>query len=235
MAAPAIRPRSRWQPPTAGSVDPDHPLSQGLVGWWTHTGTDLMGLLPLVPTGISHATGMFGRGVGMTAANASLAAVALPAHKIGPPATVVAVITKTASAVGGVSMFGTFPNDGATPTLGLALMTSNSNQIYAATNSGAGLITGTPSTLANGPHVVVGTFTPTSIGLWVDGNRISADVVALAPAYPGTSWVSAGPGFADQAGRTANMTFHAGSIYRRVLSPVEIAMLHADPYCMIRP
>lgn len=235
MAAPAIGRRSRWAPPAGAALDWNHPLSQGLVGFWTGDGTDLTGKLRLVPSGVSRGVGEFGDGAAMVTADANMSAGALDAHKIQVPVTLVAVVTEFATRAF-LPMFGVAVNNGELPRLSYMLYYTDSGRVYCRSNNAGSIVDGTVSTspLPAGPNVVVGVFTGTGMELWLNGRRDRTDAVTLNPTYPGTCWVTSGVKLPYIAGRIPNSIFHAGSMYARVLSGNEIAALYADPYCMLR-
>ena len=232
---PAIGRRSRWGPPAGAALDWNHPLSQGLVGFWTGDGTDPTGKLPLVPSGATRDVGQFGDGAVMVTTGANMSAVALPEHKVGPPISIVVVYTKLGvAAVDNCPLFGLLVNNANSPYAAYSVWSAGgSGNLWAMANNAGVLVTGAQVPLANGAHVVVVTFTPSTIDTWLDAKRSASAAVTVNPTFPGTCLIATGA-VGGRANTTLNCTFHAGSIYNRILSANEIAMLAADPFCMFQ-
>lgn len=226
--------RPGWTPSPTGRLNFNHPLAQGLIGYWDEDGQDLVGGLTLTRNKVQHGRGGFGPGASFITAGAYMSATADSRHTVGAPVTLVAVVTKIATPSFNMNIFGTLPSDGDTPYAGFAIFIDSAGLVYGVSNNADTPVNGAKTGFSVGSHVITATFRPATLAVWLNNTRVSSDAVTVNPSYSEAYSVAAGAATAVYVNRTPNFTFHGGAMYNRILSPNEIATLSADPFCMFQ-
>ena len=237
MAAPAIRPRTRWTPPAHGVVDFSHPLAAGLSFAQWAAGGKMVGFGPpgTASANAAQAVSPFGAAITSAADNSTVPyswakndAVFLPATSTsGWSLVVVANITTVAVAdtrwlINYETPFNAswriFTHDGA---------------ITGGVNVSAGInYTDTSFAHTSGPAVFTMVFDPGNVFVYTNGVRKGSAIAATMMITGNTNPLMLGGAWNGSLSTTNQLS--AAYVYQRALSPSEVAALAADPFQFIR-
>lgn len=247
-SAPAIGVRDRWLPAVGASIDWSHPLAQGLICCvLPRTGppVDIVGNRPF---GATQGTPSLTTSSAWGAAFDCTGVVTQSGWSYAVPAgdplrdctnnySMLCVGDQRAAPNIYSALWGIYPtNSAAAPfAAGNMLSREGTSSIAWATNT-----TGTYAELAlsassnsRGPFVFTTTVNALALNVRYNGSAATATLASAASALTATPTLVIGH-HAGSSSRGAGALISMGCYWRRPLSPAEVGLLHASPFCFLR-
>ena len=232
--------RQRWADPAYSAINWSHPLARGLMiavpGWTSLATRELVsGRLATTTANMSIGTGGYGKAFqldGTTAGTGTEWSFASgDTWAIAPPLTVGCVFHKVSdNGSNNGTLFGVAGGGIAGEVWRVGYIGSNQFKFAYNDNTSAIEVGTTSATGVRGVHSLVGTLNSSGSVLYYDGVQNATGAAASAINYTATVRLVAG----RTQGPLADIIY-LGVAWRRVLSAVEVAQFHADPFAMFRP
>lgn len=232
--------RRQWAVPAYNAINWSHPLTRGLMiavpGWHALATHELVsGRLATTTANMTVGTGAYGRGLqldGTTAGTGTEWSFASgDTWAIAPPLTVGCVFHKVSdNGSNNGTLFGVAGGGIAGEVWRVGYIGATQFKFAFNDNTSAIEVGTTSATGVRGIHSLVGTLNSGGSTLYYDGQQNATGAGASAINYTATVRLVAG----RTQGPLADIVY-LGVAWRRVLSAVEVAQFHADPFAMFRP
>ena len=232
--------RRQWAVPAYDQINWSHPLTRSLMiavpGWTTLATRELLsGRLATTTANMTIGTGAYGRGLqldGSTAGTGTEWSFASgDAWAVAPPLTVACVFHKVSdNGSNNGTLFGVAGGGIGGEVWRVGYIGANQFKFAFNDNTSAIEVGSTSATGVRGVHSLVGTLDSSGSVLYYDGVQNATGAAASAVSYAATVRLVAG-----RTQGPLNDIIYLGVAWRRVLSAIEVAQFHADPFAMFRP
>jgi hypothetical protein len=227
MAAPAIGLRPRWAPSVHAQIDWSHPLSAGMIlAWWPGIRNDPIDGALWTENVATGAAGPFGaaRQIASTQKITRTDVVPLQVGAIMIVQRLTAAPATNGNSVGN-------PTNDTTNRWGGHVPFGDGTIYFDIRNTTTGRLSHAGHTWGNWDVILLTNGPANGQSIWINGRRVATDTIADARGaqQPTFGW--------GQHGGVAQATTTQASIitaWNREPATTEIAMLAADPFCMLR-
>lgn len=234
MASPAIGRRPRWAPGLRAQIDPAHPLAAGLIAvgcggvQWGDRCPKVPTVYPTVLRSIIPTP--YGLGFGDRTADTDGGYV-FPAPPVTESLTLVAVVNCTGATPDDSGAITWRNDDGFGVLLGVGAANSPGPNIYVLDRSVAHRTTSTPIAQTGWRTIAVSVTTGSTMTIYLDGLAVQTHTGGHGT---GATNPTIRIGAETESARCFDGQIAAWGVWNRVLTAGDHAVIHTDPFCMIR-